>query len=143
MSIRCSTLALAAALGLGLATSARAADDKAAEAPAANGNAADLNKYLPESTAVYVHVNVNRFLTAPVVRRVTPFPLTLAACNISHHDSIGHACTWCASQNLCSNTSSCTCEYYPQAECKASAHGSCDWCPNQNLCTKSDATAAG
>lgn len=65
MRLRLAAFALAAACGL--AASARA--DDTATAPA---KAADLSKYVPDGSGVYVHVNVRQFLAAPVVRKAIP-----------------------------------------------------------------------
>jgi len=58
MRFRLAALALAAA---GLAAPATAAEP-----------AADLTKYLPDGANVYVHVNVQQFLAAPVIRKAIP-----------------------------------------------------------------------
>jgi hypothetical protein len=57
MRLRSTVLGLAIALGAGLTSSARAGD---------------LDKYLPEKTGFYVHVNVNQLLAADVVRKAIP-----------------------------------------------------------------------
>ena len=41
-------------------------------AVAAPARADDLDKYLPENAGVYVHVNINRLLTADVIRKAIP-----------------------------------------------------------------------
>jgi hypothetical protein len=41
-------------------------------AAAAPAGAADLDKYLPEDTGLYIHIGTKNFLTAPVVRKAIP-----------------------------------------------------------------------
>jgi hypothetical protein len=63
MRHRIAAIVLTAAV-CGLIAPARAAD-----------SAADLSKYMPEGAGFYVHVNVQQFLAAPVVRKAVPMAI--------------------------------------------------------------------
>jgi hypothetical protein len=69
MRLRLAAIVLAAA-ACGLVAPGFADDEKPAKTDAAP--AADLAKYLPEGSGYYVHINVRRFLGAPVIRKAIP-----------------------------------------------------------------------
>ena len=63
MRFRLAAIVLTAAV-CGLVAPARAAEP-----------AADLGKYMPDNTAMYLHVNVRQFLAAPVIRKAIPLAM--------------------------------------------------------------------